>query len=482
MGTRAAYGFSLTAEEERVAELFHKYVKAGDHLYVHPEIPPKKLQNARNVFAPVADREAVLGLADGTVFGSAKEGLVLTVRRLYWTVEAMSSKGDSCAYDELGSVSIDSSIINRGLNIAGRSTRMPLATVLPDDLQRLADFLNAVRTESVKVWHLGFEGQQRGPFDVREISAMRARKDFDPAKCLVWKEGMADWLPFLQVPELSGRPAGPPPLPPAGPPPLTAAAPAAPPPATRPQPTSTTLAEPGSGKSRLLAKSGGVPLPHWVGVAWGESVEVLLPAGTLTPAKNETALTTRRNVPGSSPSPLLRVPVVAGEEATGGAAPWLLGTLVIPANRRKKDVPAGSAAQVLLEATAAGTVRVKVFLALLDEEFEGVYALGRKPPDLQTLRAEFERERKRHQAAAQWAAGGSSETAQAFQSMAQNRLLEAAESALRQAESDPVAAAGSWRPLLALQEGLDAFEELLATQAEGDSFLNSLGSLYGPPQ
>lgn len=55
--------------------------------YVGSDIPPKKLAGAREGFAPTDEaRETPVLLYDGTVFGSAKRGLLLTTTALYWLI------------------------------------------------------------------------------------------------------------------------------------------------------------------------------------------------------------------------------------------------------------------------------------------------------------------------------------------------------------------------------------------------------------
>ena len=64
------------------------------------------------------------------------------------------------------------------------------------------------------VFHVAVNGQQLGPFPVSVLRQMIPAGTFDGAS-LVWRPGMAGWLPAMQVPELSALfvPAGPPPLP-----------------------------------------------------------------------------------------------------------------------------------------------------------------------------------------------------------------------------------------------------------------------------
>ncbi len=55
----------------------------GDHIYVKPNIPEKKLNNAINKYAQEVDKNQVIALGDFTVFGSAKEGFLITPAGFY---------------------------------------------------------------------------------------------------------------------------------------------------------------------------------------------------------------------------------------------------------------------------------------------------------------------------------------------------------------------------------------------------------------
>lgn len=58
-------------------------VKAGEKVYTAPDIPEKKLNNAVSAIAQNVDPNYVLGIIDSTVFGSAKEGIVMTGDTIY---------------------------------------------------------------------------------------------------------------------------------------------------------------------------------------------------------------------------------------------------------------------------------------------------------------------------------------------------------------------------------------------------------------
>jgi len=63
-------------------------------------------------------------------------------------------------------------------------------------------------------WYAGIDNQQAGPFNPEALKQMIQQKRVKP-ETLVWKQGMADWTPASQVPEISGLfGSTPPPFPP----------------------------------------------------------------------------------------------------------------------------------------------------------------------------------------------------------------------------------------------------------------------------
>lgn len=53
------------------------------YIYFAPNLPTRKLTNALKAYANVAADEEILVLIDNTVFGSAKDGALLTTRKIY---------------------------------------------------------------------------------------------------------------------------------------------------------------------------------------------------------------------------------------------------------------------------------------------------------------------------------------------------------------------------------------------------------------
>lgn len=66
--------------EEEIQEILATYRSSvnDDKIFFHPHIPPKKLANAVSEFGGSDDVDEVLALVDNTVFGNAKDGLLLT--------------------------------------------------------------------------------------------------------------------------------------------------------------------------------------------------------------------------------------------------------------------------------------------------------------------------------------------------------------------------------------------------------------------
>ena len=71
--------------EETVISIVQKYrtkIK-DDAIFFAPEIPAKKFKNALDTYAQDAVFEEILVLIDNTLFGSAKDGALITDRRIY---------------------------------------------------------------------------------------------------------------------------------------------------------------------------------------------------------------------------------------------------------------------------------------------------------------------------------------------------------------------------------------------------------------
>jgi len=87
---------------ERLLSLTRSHVGEVNGLYLHPSIPAGKLETARATHADhLPEDEEVAVLFDDTVFGSAKEGFLLTSRRLCW--KNISARAQALAWGEIAS-------------------------------------------------------------------------------------------------------------------------------------------------------------------------------------------------------------------------------------------------------------------------------------------------------------------------------------------------------------------------------------------
>jgi hypothetical protein len=224
---------------------------AGDGVHVAPHIPERKVRNAREAMR-IPPEESVLALVDTTVFGSAKEGMVVATRGIYWRNSFLDGGNDNgrLTWEALARARVARAW---GLVILGEQDwikpdagnaahlltmeRLVLgvqwwarARMAPE--QRQAALAAAWEQEPEVVvaplddeprWHLAVDGQSFGPYDTTRIGLMATAGQVNADTAYAWTEGMPGWTPLRQVPALAavlpGAPA------PAAPP---APAPAAP--------------------------------------------------------------------------------------------------------------------------------------------------------------------------------------------------------------------------------------------------------------
>ena len=71
--------------ESTIRENINKLKNDYTNIYISPDIPPKKLDNAIAAYARDVQPGYVLALYDQTVFGSAKEGILFLGDRMYFS-------------------------------------------------------------------------------------------------------------------------------------------------------------------------------------------------------------------------------------------------------------------------------------------------------------------------------------------------------------------------------------------------------------
>jgi pyruvate/2-oxoglutarate dehydrogenase complex dihydrolipoamide acyltransferase (E2) component len=246
------------AEEEELRALLE--VGAGDWLFVAPNVPPRKEQNARETMR-VPPGEAVLALMDNTTFGSAKDGMVVTTGGIRWRNGIIGNDEGHLTWNALARARVMKS---GEMIVVGEEDWIRSYTARTEGLHRLildlqwwsrARMEPDARRNSIHAagevepaaaapdpgtprWHLAVQGQQFGPYSARTVAAMAAAGQVNADEAFAWAEGMAGWVPLREVPELAALLAPPP----AAPPPVPAAAAAAPRP-PRPAPPASAEAE-----------------------------------------------------------------------------------------------------------------------------------------------------------------------------------------------------------------------------------------------
>ncbi len=103
------------------------------HIFLHPNIPPKKISSALEAYAKDVEPDEVLVLIDSTLSGNAKDGALLTATGFY--ARNKWQKPSSIDLAEIDSIAFRETklgneiLINRTLFL---STRIPVKRRWPD--------------------------------------------------------------------------------------------------------------------------------------------------------------------------------------------------------------------------------------------------------------------------------------------------------------------------------------------------------------
>lgn len=142
-------------------------------------------------------------------------------------------------------------------------------------------------------------------------------------------------------------------------------------------------------------------LIHSVGVSMADNkVDWFIEKGTPLPTPRVrrvhlTAHTVRRDQEGES----IRIPIVEGSNPKADLN-HRIGRIEIPSSELRRDVPAGSEVEITIEIDESRLVKASAYVPVLndDKEFEGVLDLVKEAPDLDHIKEEIPRTRKRLEA------------------------------------------------------------------------------------
>lgn len=122
----------------------------GKDVYITPEIPEKKLNNAIKAFKCESFYESILAIQDGTLFGSSKEGFVFTGEKM------IHHKHGEFIYSEIESVEYIEDVkvddkgkekIKKYVDISKNNKKYKFEYLVGINEEKLAEFLNKIITE-----------------------------------------------------------------------------------------------------------------------------------------------------------------------------------------------------------------------------------------------------------------------------------------------------------------------------------------------
>jgi molecular chaperone DnaK (HSP70)/ribosomal protein L7/L12 len=118
VSTRVSSGSLI--HRNKVLKLIGRFTSGtpDDSTYVWPKLPPQKIKNAIASYAKVNSSEILL-LHDSTVFGSAKDGFIMTSTHIFW--KDMNEQPRSIRFSEVSTIieNASTTFIGSGLQING---------------------------------------------------------------------------------------------------------------------------------------------------------------------------------------------------------------------------------------------------------------------------------------------------------------------------------------------------------------------------
>ncbi|MEA3522787.1 MAG: GYF domain-containing protein [Campylobacterota bacterium] len=214
----------------------------SDFLYSHQgsdsEAYAKKVKNALGSYAKGINNGMVMSLYDATVFGKADNGFIVT------PLAIITDQSEDTRVIPLGSIYGAGLSENGDLLFYGEpdeNNNMHAIAELSCPAEELSEFVTFIEKiieinnnyeevggeailDDTQEWHLAQNGNQLGLHSLQDIDSKFKTDDLSSDGLLVWKDGMAEWLPATEIEEINAiiekyKVATPPPLP-STPPPL----------------------------------------------------------------------------------------------------------------------------------------------------------------------------------------------------------------------------------------------------------------------
>jgi molecular chaperone DnaK len=204
-------------------------------------------------------------------------------------------------------------------------------------------------------------------------------------------------------------------------------------------------------------------LTNSVGVAMANNqMDVFFKKGTPLPARQRNEHRTAVAIKRGDSSTYLRIPVVEGNYSRRADRNSPIGTLEVPGDKIRRDIPIGSVVEITIIIDESRLVRTKAYIPILDEEFEHVHKLEKPAPDPQQLSQDFEREKARLEQVSQRTEATTCQKAvPILERIRQEQMVHDIETSLAASKADPDAAAKCRNRLQDLKRTLDEIEVLL---------------------
>ncbi|GAC1625664.1 MAG: hypothetical protein NVS4B2_04390 [Chloroflexota bacterium] len=198
---------------------------AGQGYYVGELIPPAKFDHFRrevgNLSLPPG--ESVVALLDCTFFGSNKEGVAICTNGVFWNNDTSRPPRGHLSWDEVARgpiVRLRYSDIQVGtmktISLAGCGFPADNLSLLLMEIQTLLvragtgsaalplhETAPPLHADLPHQWQLAIAGTRCGWYGAGTIRSLISARHVDPAEALVWRPGLADWVPLRSIPELS---------------------------------------------------------------------------------------------------------------------------------------------------------------------------------------------------------------------------------------------------------------------------------------
>ncbi len=219
----------------------------------------KKMKNALNSYAKDIGKDMIISLYDATMFGKGDEGFIVTplaivtdqaehnrvipLGNIYdieiedYQINFFSKPDDNGEIENFANMICTTADLNDFiaflLAIAeiNKAYEESMNMTEDEEIETVIAELEAIESQErallsdIKEWHLAHNNNQLGLHSLQDIDKNIAHKELVADGLLVWKDGMSEWIPAIEIEEINSiiesyKVATPPPLPSTPPPPL----------------------------------------------------------------------------------------------------------------------------------------------------------------------------------------------------------------------------------------------------------------------